>query len=62
MAIKSILKEVNIRNKDLGRKLVNALEHAKHKGSIVVKLTKPVNEISREQIKEIFSKEVDDRV
>jgi hypothetical protein len=62
MATKSILKEVNIRNKGLGRKLVNALEYAKHKGSVVVRLSKPVNEIRREQIKEIFSKEVDDRV
>ncbi len=56
MATKSILKEVNIRNKHLGRKLVSALEHAKHKGSIEVKLSKPVNEVSREQIKELFSK------
>ena len=51
MATKSILKEVNVRNKVLGRKLVNALEHSKNKGCITVELTKPVNEIRREQIK-----------
>ncbi len=62
MATKSILKEVNVRNKVLGRKLVNALEHAKNKGCITVELTKPVNEIRREQIKEIFAREIDDRV
>lgn len=62
MATKSILKEVNVRNKILGRKLVNALEHAKNKGSINVELTKPVNEIRREQIKEIFAKDFDDRL
>lgn len=62
MATKSILKEVNVRNKVLGRKLVNALENAKNKGSITVELTKPVNEIRREQIKEIFAREIDDRV
>jgi hypothetical protein len=55
--VKNIFKRVNVRNKVLGRKLVNALEHAKNKGSITVELTKPVNEIRREQIKEIFTKD-----
>ena len=54
--MKNIFKRVNVRNKVLGRKLVNALEHAKNKGSITVELTKPVNEIRREQIDEIFTK------
>jgi len=55
--VKNIFKRVNVRNKVLGRKLVNALEHAKNKVSITVELTKPVNEIRREQIKEIFTKD-----
>jgi len=54
MATKSILKNIDIRNKSLCRNLLNALEHAEGKKSKEVKLNKPYAEIKKEQIKELF--------
>jgi hypothetical protein len=54
MATKSIYKSVTIRNKQLGRNLVNALEHAQKKSSKDVVLQKKFQEIKGDKIKEIF--------
>ncbi|RBP68323.1 hypothetical protein DES36_10384 [Alkalibaculum bacchi] len=54
MATKSILKNINIKEKNSGRRLVLALENAKNKKSKEVTYKKSYSEISKDQIKEIF--------
>ena len=56
MATVSILKNVDIRDKEQAKKLVYALEHAKGKKSKKVVLSKTVKEIDRDMIKSIFGK------
>lgn len=60
MATKSILKEIDVRDKKFANNLINALEHAANKGSIEVRLTKPVSEVKREQIKKLFGEKEDE--
>ncbi len=54
MATKSILKNINIRNKNLCRNFVNALENAEGKKAKEVVLSRSCTEIKGEIIKEIF--------
>ncbi len=54
MATKSILKNINIRNKSLCRNFLEALENAEGKKGKKVILSKPCIEIKGEKIKEIF--------
>lgn len=54
MATKSILKDINIRDRHSARNLINALETSKtHKGD-EIKMTKPVKDIPKDKIKAIF--------
>ena len=54
MATKSILKNIHIRDKRSAWNLVNALENAKKKKGKEVILSKNLNEIKGEKIKEFF--------
>jgi len=54
MATKSILKTVRIKDKNLARNLVNALEHASEKTAKDVRFSKMCEEVKGEQIKEMF--------
>lgn len=54
MATKSILKNVDIKDKKLGKSLVVALENAYEKSSKKVSLTRTYSDIRGEQIKDIF--------
>lgn len=60
MATKSILKDVVIRDVNLVKNLIIALEEAENKGRISVTYSKPVNNINREQVKLLFSEKVDE--
>lgn len=55
MATSSVLKNVNIKEKHLGRSLVYALENAQDKYSKPVVLSKTVKTIKADQIGEIFN-------
>mgnify|MGYP000956858469 CR=1 FL=1 len=54
MATKSILKNIDIKEKALGRSLVSALENAKDKDSKEVILSKACREVHGEDIKKIL--------
>ena len=54
MATKSILKDIDIREKHMGRKLVNALENAKGKQGKEVSFSKACSTIKKGKIKELF--------
>ena len=54
MATKSIYKNVNIKEKNLSRTLVSALENAKNKSCKTVQMQKSVKDIRGEKIKELF--------
>lgn len=54
MATKSILKNIDIRDKALGKSLVVALENAKGKKSKKVVLSKACREVQGEEIKKIL--------
>ncbi len=54
MATRSIYKDVVIKNKTLGRGLVNALEHAKDKKCKEVTMQKQLTNVKKDKIKEIF--------
>lgn len=56
MATKSILKNVTIRDKYLGRSFVEALENAKKKGRQSVELSKKCVEMTNEDIVKVFKK------
>lgn len=56
MATKSILKNVNIKDRKLGKSLVVALEHASGKKAKSVTLSRTYNDVHGEKIKEIFGK------
>ncbi len=60
MATKSIIKDVVIRDVNLVKKLIVALEQAENKGRISVAYSKPVNDIDRDQVKILFSEKVDE--
>lgn len=57
MATKSIIKDVVIRDDKLVRKLIVALEEAENKGRISVEYSKPVNNITKDQVKLLFSED-----
>jgi len=54
MATKSILKNVDIRDKKLGREFVNALENAHNKVSQEVILSKPCTHVNKQDIRKLF--------
>jgi len=54
MATKSILKNINIREKHMGRSLVNALERAENKSVNEVTISKSCSNVRRDQIKTLF--------
>lgn len=54
MATKSILKNVDIKDKKLGKSLVVALENAYGKSAKKVSLTRTYSDIRGERIKDIF--------
>ncbi|MDO4446054.1 MAG: hypothetical protein Q4C97_11035 [Bacillota bacterium] len=54
MATKSMLKNVDIKDKKLGKSLVVALEHACGKSSKQVDLSRTYSEVHGENIKKIF--------
>lgn len=54
MATKSILKNVDIKQKDLGKSLIAALETAAGKSSHPVNLSRTYKDIRGDKIKEIF--------
>lgn len=54
MATKSILKNVNIRDKKLGRNFVNALEEAQSKKNTEIKLEKDFRNVTQDEIKDLF--------
>ncbi|MGN1097527.1 MAG: hypothetical protein ACI4SS_01375 [Clostridia bacterium] len=54
MATNSILKNVNITDKRLGRSFVEALEQAKGKSAKDVQLSRTVSEVSGEELKRLF--------
>ncbi len=54
MATKSILKNINIREKHLGRSFVNALECAESKTTNEVSISKSCSTVKRDQIKALF--------
>ncbi len=56
MATKSILKNVDIKDKKLGKQLVIALENASSKQSKQVTLSRTYQDIRGEKIKEVLSK------
>lgn len=54
MATQSIYKNVVIKNAQLSRNLVAALENAQKKASKDVEISKPYHELKKGQIKELF--------
>ena len=54
MATKSILENINIREKHMGRSFVNALERAEGKTAKEVPLSKSCSTVRRDQIKTLF--------
>lgn len=54
MATNSILKDVNINSKQLGRNFVSALENAENKKSKNVVLNKACTTVRKDQIKTFF--------
>lgn len=54
MATKSILKNVNIKNRKTAASLINALENASKKGSKEIVYSRAIRSASSEDIKKIF--------
>lgn len=54
MATKSIMKNIDIRDKKLGKNLIVALENASGKHSKEVQISRTYSEARGEQIKKIF--------
>lgn len=54
MATKSILKNVNIKDKRLGRNFVNALEKAQSTENTEIKSEKKFSYVQKDEIKELF--------
>lgn len=57
MATKSILKNVDIQDKKLGKSLIVALENAAGKKAKDVTLSRTYKEVRGDKIKEIFTKQ-----
>lgn len=58
MATKSILKNVDIKQKKLGKSLIVALENASGKTSKNVSLSRTYSDVRGEKIQEIFGKKL----
>lgn len=56
MATKSFTKNIDIRDKKLGKSLVSALENASKKGSKDVSISRTYSEASSDTIRKIFGK------
>lgn len=56
MATKSFTKNIDIRDKKLGKSLVSALENASNKKSKDVSLSRTYSEASNDTIRKIFGK------
>ncbi len=56
MATKSMLKNVDIKDRKLGKQLVLALEHASEKKSKTVSLSRTYKEVKGDKVKDIFQK------
>lgn len=56
MATKSILKDVRIKDKNLGRSLANALENASADKSEPVEFKRTPIQVTKEEIKKMFGK------
>ena len=54
MATKSIYKEVRVTNKTMCKKLLAALENAERKGAKKVVMSKNVQNVSGQKIKDLF--------
>lgn len=54
MATKSILKNIDIKNRKMGYAIVSALENAQLKGSKDVQMQRTCEEIKGEKIKQLF--------
>ncbi|SMP38232.1 hypothetical protein [Anoxynatronum buryatiense] len=54
MATKSILKNINIKDKRMGRSVVSSLEKAKDKETTAVVMSKKVKEIRGDEIGALF--------
>lgn len=54
MATKSILKSVNIKEKNLGRNFVIALESAQNKKNKVIELKRACKDVKKGEIKDLF--------
>ena len=57
MATKSVLKNININEKHLGRNFVSALENAENKSYKEVVISKSYSTLKRDQIKSLFGVE-----
>ncbi len=56
MATKSLLKNVDIKDKKLGKSLVIALEHASNKRTAEVQLSRTYEDVRGEKLRRIFDK------
>lgn len=56
MATSSFFRNINITTEKQARNLINALEKAEKKRGEEVKMSRPLNEVKREQAKEFFAK------
>lgn len=55
MATKSIFKNITIKDRQLGRRLIDALEHAQTPKPDPVIIKKKVRELTRAEIRDIFA-------
>lgn len=54
MATRSILKNVDFKERSLSRSFISALENAKHKSSKDVTLSRTYTEVTGDKIKQLF--------
>lgn len=62
MATKSILKSVNIRSRKDVNALANAMEHARDRKAVPIKMSRPVSDATEEEIKKMFGDKSNDRI
>lgn len=60
MATKSILKSVNIRTASAANSLANAMEHARDRRSVPVKISRPVSDATEDEIRNMFMEKKND--
>lgn len=54
MATKSILKDINIKNKELAKRFIDALDHSQNKSVKIVQFNKSCKDVTGDNIKKIF--------